>query len=460
MHRAMSLSIVILAAGQGTRMRSGLPKVLHPIGGTPLLGHVLRTARALNPARIIIVHGHGGETVRAAIAGDDLLWVEQQPQLGTGHAVMQALPHITSDSRVLVLYGDVPLLRPDSLSALLERLEDHGLALLTTHLPEPRGYGRILRDDAGRILRIVEEKDATELERKIKEVNTGILAAGAADLATWLARVGTGNAQGEYYLTDCVALAVEDGKAVGAIACHDPNEVAGVNDKLQLAQLERVYQRARARELMTSGVTVMDPERLDVRGEVSVGRDVMLDVNVVLEGRVELADGVRIGPHSVVRDCRIGPGSEVLAHSVLEEADIGPDCRIGPFARIRPGTVLHGAAHVGNFVEIKKSEVGLGSKINHLSYVGDSRVGARVNVGAGTITCNYDGANKHVTVIGDDAFIGSNAALVAPVEIGAGATIGAGSVITREAPPDTLTLTRARQTTVPGWKRPTKTPKT
>ncbi|HDP89831.1 MAG TPA: UDP-N-acetylglucosamine diphosphorylase/glucosamine-1-phosphate N-acetyltransferase [Thioalkalivibrio sp.] len=453
----MNLAVVILAAGQGTRMRSRLPKVLQPLAGRPLLDHVIGRARALEPAAIHVVYGHGADAVQAAFAHqDDLLWELQAEQLGTGHAVAQALPGIRDEDVVLVLYGDVPLTAPATLERLIHALEAHALALLTVNLADPTGYGRILRDDAGAVERIVEEKDASPIERRIHEVNTGILAAHAGDLRRWLSAVDADNAQGEYYLTDCVGLAAAEGGTVQALACHHPIEVMGVNDKAQLARLERDWQRQLAHELMDAGATLIDPARLDIRGSVEVGRDVLIEPNVLFEGRVVLGEGVVVGPGCVLRDCTVEDGTRIDAHCVIDQAHIGPECRIGPFARIRPETRLAGHAHVGNFVEIKKSEIGEGSKINHLSYVGDSRVGARVNIGAGTITCNYDGARKHRTVIGDDAFIGSDTQLVAPVTVGRGATIGAGSTITRDAPEDALTLSRAKQLTLKGWQRPSK----
>lgn len=452
-----NLSIVILAAGQGTRMRSRVPKVLHPLGGRPLLAHVFETARALAPARVLAVYGHGGDTVPGAFGAEpQVTWVEQTARLGTGHALDQALPAIPDDHRVLVLYGDVPLITPDTLQALLTRAHGDCLGLLTARLPDPGGYGRIVRDERGKVLRIVEQKDATELERRIDEVNTGILCGPAGRLRGWLDRLDADNAQGEYYLTDVIAMAVAEGLPVETAHPREEAEILGVNDKVQLGALERVHQRRRAEALMAEGVTVMDPARLDVRGTVSVGRDVCLDVGVVLEGEVHLGDGVSVGANCVLRDVDIGPRTHVLPMSLLEDMSCGRGCRIGPFARVRPGTRLAEAAHVGNFVEIKNSRVGAGSKISHLSYVGDSEVGNRVNIGAGTITCNYDGANKHRTVIGDDVFIGSDTQLVAPVTIGEAATVGAGSTITKDAPAGELTLTRSKQLTIPGWKRPTK----
>ncbi len=454
---ASPLSVVVLAAGQGTRMRSNLPKVLHPLAGRPLVEHVLSTAAALSPQRTVAVIGHGGAQVREACAHlAGIEWVEQQEQLGTGHAVAQALPALPDRGLVLILYGDVPLIGADTLQRLLAAAGPQQLALLTANLDDPTGYGRIIRDERGRVLRIVEEKDASELERHVHEVNTGILAAPATPLRRWLAALGNDNAQGEYYLTDVIAMAAAAEHAVHTAHPAHLDEVLGVNDPVQLARLERIHQRRQAEALMRAGVRVMDPARLDIRGRVRAGRDVVLDVGVVLEGEVELADGVYIGPHCVLRDSVLEAGTQVQAMSVIDSARCGPDSRIGPFARIRPGTALAAGAHVGNFVEIKNSSIGAGSKVNHLSYVGDSSVGARVNIGAGTITCNYDGVNKHRTVIGDDAFIGSDSQLVAPVTVGAGATIGAGSTITRDAPGAELSLSRSKQVTVPGWQRPKK----
>ncbi len=452
----MQLSVVILAAGPGRRLNSGLPKVLQPLAGVPLLRHVVDAARALAPAGIHVVHGHGGERVRAALPDPDLDWVLQAEQLGTGHAVRQALPRVPDGHGVLVLYGDVPLIAAATLRRLAAPAATGALALLTVELAEPRGYGRIVRDPQGRIARIVEERDADAAQRTIREVNTGLLAAPASVLRHLLERVRADNAQREYYLTDVVGLAVAGGVVVDAIQAPSPIEVMGVNDKLQLAEAEAALRARRARALMEAGATLADPARIDIRGEVSVGRDVFLDVNVVLEGRVTLGDRVRIGPNCGLRDVMIGADTQVHANSVLEEASVGEDCRIGPFARLRPGARLHARVHVGNFVEVKNSELGEGSKANHLTYLGDATVGREVNVGAGTITCNYDGQNKWPTVIGDRAFIGSGAMLVAPVRIGTGATIGAGSTVTVSTPAGQLALTRAKQVTVEGWQRPAK----
>ena len=450
------MEIIILAAGQGTRMRSALPKVLHPLGGAPLLRHVIDTASGLGADAIHVVHGHGGEQVRATLADAPVQWVEQAEQLGTGHAVAQALPAIRDAQTALILYGDVPLIGTDTLHALAEPASHGDLGLLTAILDDPFGYGRILRDDTGRVTGIVEEKDASEAQRRVREVNTGFLAANAGRLREWVARLGTGNAQGEYYLTDVIGLAARENVAIHTLQPASLYEVLGVNDRVQLAALERHYQFRQAEALMRAGVTVRDPARLDVRGTLIMGRDGHVDVNVIFEGEVQIGERVSIGPNCLIRDSRIANDVVIHANSVIEEADIGAASRIGPFARLRPETKLSEQVHVGNFVEIKKSEVAQGSKINHLSYVGDSSIGSRVNIGAGTITCNYDGANKHRTIIGDDVFIGSDTQLVAPVTVGDGATIGAGSTITRDVPPGELTLSRARQETRKGWKRPVK----
>jgi bifunctional UDP-N-acetylglucosamine pyrophosphorylase/glucosamine-1-phosphate N-acetyltransferase len=451
----MPLEIVILAAGQGKRMRSQLPKVLHPLAGRPLLAHVLAAARALEPRKIVVVHGHGAEAVRAALDGQDLQWVLQAEQLGTGHAVQQALPRLSRDGDVLILYGDVPLVRAASLRRLADAARDT-LAVMTAVVPHPEGYGRIVRDTAGNVARIVEERDATPELLNIPEINAGFMALPARRLAGWLARISNRNAQKEYYLTDLVALAVAEGLAVRAVKVDDPWEVAGVNSKRELAELERQFQRRQAARLLEDSVTLADPARVDVRGSLVCGRDVSIDVNCVFEGEVSLADGVRVGPNCLLRNVSVGKGSEVLAFSHLEDSQIGANCRLGPYARLRPGTSLADEVHVGNFVEVKASRVGRGSKANHLSYLGDSEIGAGVNVGAGTITCNYDGVAKHRTIIEDDCFIGSDTTLVAPVRIARGAYIGAGSTISKDTPPGQLTLARARQVSVPSWKPPKK----
>ncbi|MCP5153468.1 MAG: bifunctional UDP-N-acetylglucosamine diphosphorylase/glucosamine-1-phosphate N-acetyltransferase GlmU [Ectothiorhodospiraceae bacterium] len=457
------LHVVILAAGQGKRMRSALPKVLHRIGGRPLLEHVISAARALGPERVHVVYGHGGDQVRDALGateiGRDVSWIEQAERLGTGHAVAQAMPAVADEAMVLVLFGDVPLVRTETLAAVVERARESGLALLTVELEDPTGYGRILRAEDATVRAIVEERDADATTRAVREINTGILAVDATRLRGWLDRLDNRNAQGEFYLTDIIAMAVDAGVTVRTAAPTGPAEVLGVNDRSQLAELERHFQAGEARRLMAAGATLMDPARVDVRGEVEVGQDVVIDVNVVLEGNVSIGDGVQIGPNVVVRDSRIDAGACILANSLVEEAQVGAGCRVGPFARLRPGAVLAAEVHIGNFVEVKNSNIGVGSKANHLTYLGDSEVGAGVNVGAGTITCNYDGANKHRTVIGDGAFIGSGVELVAPVTVGEGATIGAGSTIGRDAPAGQLTLTRAPQVTRSGWQRPVKVPK-
>jgi bifunctional UDP-N-acetylglucosamine pyrophosphorylase / glucosamine-1-phosphate N-acetyltransferase len=451
----MKLDIIILAAGKGTRMRSAQPKVLHRLAGVPLLAHVLHSAQALKPHAIHVVYGHGGEQVPEQLGAPGILWVKQEPQLGTGHAVQQAMPAVTGDT-VLILYGDVPLTRIETLRALMAAAAGGGLAVLTAVLDNPGGYGRIVRDGTDRVTRIVEHKDASETERAIREVNTGILAAPAIRLRTWLAALRNQNVQGEYYLTDVIGMAAAEGVAIATAQPQAEWEILGVNSKAQLAELERIHQRNQALALMEQGVTLLDPARFDLRGTLTCGQDVRIDVNVVIEGDVMLGDRVVIGPNNVLRRCQIGADTLVHPNCVIEDAEIGADCRLGPFARIRPETRIAARAHIGNFVEIKKSVIGPGSKVNHLTYVGDSTVGKDVNVGAGTITANYDGANKHHTQIDDNASIGSNCVLVAPVKIGAGATIGAGSVIAKDAPAGELTLSRVKQTTVPGWKRPVK----
>jgi len=453
------LNIVILAAGRGTRMYSDLPKVLHPLAGRALIEHVLATARGLKPARLCVVYGYGGEVVPQSIAGADITWVQQLDQLGTGHALQQALPHLLGDGLTLVLYGDVPLTQHDTLAHLQDSAGSDKLALLTAEFSDPSGYGRIVRDSAGRVARIIEQKDATDSERRICEINTGILAAPSAKLVQWLGQLNNNNAQGEYYLTDIIAMAVNDGIAVKTSHPQAAWEVLGVNSKLQLAELERIYQRNYAERLANRGVMILDLARFDVRGELDCGRDVVIDINCVFEGQVTLADKVSIGAHCVLKNVSVAEGTKIQPFSHIEDAHIGADCRVGPFSRIRPGTRLAADAHIGNFVEIKNSDIGAGSKVNHLSYVGDATIGSKVNIGAGTITCNYDGANKHRTVIEDGAFIGSDTQLIAPVTVGKGATIGAGSTITRDAPAGELTLSRAKQLTIPAWVRPVKQPK-
>jgi bifunctional UDP-N-acetylglucosamine pyrophosphorylase/glucosamine-1-phosphate N-acetyltransferase len=453
---ASPLHVVVLAAGQGTRMKSRLPKVLHPVAGTPMLGHVLDTARALSAAACHVVHGHGAEQVRQwfdrAYPGDaSVRWVLQAEQKGTAHAVAQALPGIPDDAAVLVLYGDVPLVRAQTLAPLVDA---SGLALLTAELPDPHGYGRILRKN-GKVTGIVEEKDASAAQRKIREVNTGILFAQAKLLKRWLPKVGNKNAKGEHYLTDIVALAVKDKARVATHTVADFTEVQGVNDPAQLAATERAFQQRQAGELMRQGLQLRDPARFDLRGALRFGSDVTIDVGVVLEGAVELGDGVQVGPHALLRNVKLGAGTRVESHSVLDSMQAGRDCRIGPFARIRPDSALGDEVHVGNFVEVKKTTIAKGSKANHLAYLGDGIVGTGVNIGAGTIFCNYDGGAKHTTVLEDGVFIGSDTQLVAPVRVGAGATVAAGSTITRDVPAGGLAVCRAReQTHHPAGVRP------
>lgn len=453
----MELSVLILAAGKGTRMKSVLPKVMQPLAARPLLAHVLKAASDLQSAHTLVVYGHGGDVVRAHFAGEELGWVLQAEQKGTGHAVQMALPQLPTSGKTLILYGDVPLTTVSTLNILLNQVTDESsLGLLSVHLDNPAGYGRIVRDAEGKVLRIVEQKDASETEKAIREVNTGILCVPNRHLHDWLPRLGNNNAQGEYYLTDIIAMAVASGVEVRT--CHPayPWEVEGVNDKVQLAALERVYQRQQAEALMRAGVTLLDPERVDIRGRLVCGADVEIDVNAVFEGEVTLGNNVRIGPNCVLRNTTVGDGVLIRSHTVIEDAVIGDGAQIGPFARLRPGTELGAEVHIGNFVEVKNSRLDQGAKANHLAYVGDADVGARANVGAGTITCNYDGAFKHRTVIGADAFIGSNSSLIAPVTIGEGATTGAGSAIGRDVPPGSLAVARGLQRNIENWKRPRK----
>lgn len=453
------LNVVILAAGKGTRMQSSLPKVLHPLAGKPLLGHCLSAADALGAARIFVVYGHGGETLPQAIGRDDIEWVLQEPQLGTGHAVQQAVPALDPESICLILYGDVPLIRPETLDEMALIARQDAVALLTVRLANPSGYGRIVRDAHGQVVRIVEQKDASPDILTIDEINTGILCLPTARLTSWLSRLRNDNAQREYYLTDIIGMATREG--VRVVPCHPASEweVLGVNSRAQLAELERHHQGAIAARLMTAGVTLIDPARLDVRGDLSCGRDVLIDVNCIFEGLVILGDNVRVGANCVLKDVTLADGVEVKPFCHLEGARVAERAVIGPYARLRPGTELAEEVHIGNFVELKNAQVGFNSKINHLSYVGDATVGRNVNIGAGTITCNYDGANKHRTVIEDEVFVGSDTQLVAPVTVRRGATLGAGTTLTKDAPPDQLTLSRAKQLTLPGWKRPVKKPK-
>lgn len=452
----MNLTVCILAAGQGKRMHSDRPKVLHEIGGKSLVGHVLDTARALTTREPIVVFGHGGDQLQAAFADAPITWIEQREQLGTGHAVGQALDAIPQDGMTLILYGDVPLLRAETLERLIDAAADGSFGLLTVNLDDPGGYGRIVRDTAGEVCRIVEHKDASEAELAIREINTGIMAINSADLHRWIPALGNSNAQGEYYLTDCVAAAAADGVKIVSVLAGSEAEVTGVNNRQQLAALERRYQRDYADSLMELGVMLRDPDRIDVRGSLQCGRDVEIDVNAVFIGDVTLGDRVHVGPNCVIENAVVGNDVEFLPNCVIESASIGDGSRVGPFARVRPETVLGRSVHVGNFVEVKKSHIHDGSKVNHLSYVGDSEIGRNVNVGAGTITCNYDGAFKHKTVIEDDVFIGSDTQLVAPVTIGRGATVGAGTTVTDDVGADELVISRVKQRAISGWKRPRK----
>jgi len=449
------MNVVILAAGMGKRMQSDLPKVLHALAGKPLLSHVIDTARQLSPSRCCVVYGHGGDKVPTQLAADDLQFVLQEPQLGTGHAVMQAVSKLNEDQPTLVLYGDVPLTTVATLRTLTEKAGNERLAILTIAMDDPTGYGRIVREQ-NKIIRIVEQKDATDLERQIREVNTGILVAPTRQLKNWLSQLSNHNAQGEYYLTDIIALAVKDKVVIESTQPSHAWETLGVNSKVQLAELERIHQLNLAHQLLEQGVTLTDPSRIDIRGELHCARDVSIDIGCVFEGQVHIGQGVSIGAYCVIKNSRIADNANIKPFTHIDEASVGSDSQIGPYARLRPGTTLGPDVHVGNFVEIKNSEFGAHSKANHLAYVGDTTVGSRVNIGAGTITCNYDGANKHRTIIEDDAFIGSDTQLVAPVTVGKGATIGAGTTLTKDAPPDSLTVSRARQTSIAGWQRPVK----
>ena len=452
----MKIFPIILAAGKGTRMNSSLPKVLHLIGGKPMLQHVVDSCFQLEAAEMVIVYGHGGELVREAISDKNIHWVLQADQKGTGHAVAQAETVIEDDVTVLIAYGDVPLIKADTLRLLAEKLEDSVLSVLTTYMDDPFGYGRIVRDSNGKILSIVEEKDATDEQRKIQEINTGFIAAKGSDLKRWLKQLKPNNSQGEYYLTDCIALAVSEGGIVEAAVCDNPLEVQGVNNRIQQAELERAYQAIKAEDLMLAGVTLLDPARIDIRGSVRAGKDVSIDVNSVFIGDVVLGDNVTIESGCVIKDSQIGGNTTIKANSNIDSSMIGESCDIGPFARIRPETVVKAKAKIGNFVETKKSTIGIGSKVSHLSYIGDTQMGADVNIGAGTITCNYDGANKFETIIGDNVFVGSDTQLVAPVNLAKNTVIGAGSTITKDTPEGELTLSRSKQITIKGWIRPTK----
>ncbi|MFZ7282229.1 bifunctional UDP-N-acetylglucosamine diphosphorylase/glucosamine-1-phosphate N-acetyltransferase GlmU [Avibacterium avium] len=449
------LSVVILAAGKGTRMYSDLPKVLHNIAGKPMVKHVIDTAKQLNAAQIHLIYGHGAELLQQRLADEPVNWVLQAEQLGTGHAMQQAAPFFADDENIVMLYGDAPLITAETLQKLIAAKPENGIALLTAHLDDPTGYGRIIRQD-GNVVAIVEQKDASPEQLAIQEVNTGVMVASGASFKKWLAKLDNNNAQGEYYMTDVIKFANQDGCKVAAVQAQDLMEVEGANNRLQLAELERYYQRKQAEKLLLAGVSLRDPNRFDLRGEITHGKDVEIDVNVIIEGTVKLGNRVKIGAGCVIKNCVIGDDVEIKPYSVFEDAVIGEEAKIGPFARLRPGTELAAQTHIGNFVEVKKSQIGKGSKVNHLSYVGDSEIGANCNIGAGTITCNYDGVNKFKTVIGDDVFVGSDSQLVAPVTIAKGATIGAGTTVTKDIAENELVISRVPQRNIQGWKRPTK----
>ncbi|MCN4143640.1 MAG: bifunctional UDP-N-acetylglucosamine diphosphorylase/glucosamine-1-phosphate N-acetyltransferase GlmU [Thiohalomonas sp.] len=451
-----SLQVIILAAGKGTRMYSDLPKVLHKLAGKSLVEHVIDSAEALKAQSISLIYGHGAEQVKNSLQGRKLIWCEQKEQLGTGHAVQQAIERVNDSANVLILYADVPLLNTETLNKLLEAKQDSSIALLTANLNNPQGYGRIVRNSDANIEKIVEEKDASEVIRQITEINSGVMLVNGDKLKQWLAKIANNNAQGEYYLTDLIELAVLENEIVQSYIVKDNKEIEGINNKIQLAELEREYQKRQAYTLMTRGVTLRDPGRFDLRGTIETGQDVIIDINVIIEGHCKIGSNVTIGANTVIKDMTIEDNVEILENCILEKSTIANGCHIGPFARLRPDTKLDENAKVGNFVEIKKSHISKGSKVNHLSYIGDTEMGENVNIGAGTITCNYDGAYKHLTKIGDNAFIGSNTALVAPIEIGSGATIGAGSTLSRNAEADKLTFTRGGQKTLDGWQRPSK----
>ena len=451
----MAFSVVILAAGKGTRMKSSLPKVLHPIAGKPMVQHIIDTVNGLGAQNIHLVYGHGGEQLQQALAHNQLTWCLQAEQLGTGHAVQQAVPSLQDQEDVLILVGDAPLIKTQTLRQLLDVKQDCDLALLTVELDDPTGMGRIIRN-GDQVVAIVEHKDASEAQRQIREINTGMMIMKGADLKRWLANLNNDNAQGEFYLTDVIAMAAAEGKQIRAAHPQTATEVEGINNRKQLAAIERAYQAEQAERLMMDGVSLLDPARFDLRGELSCGQDVSIDVNVIVQGKVRIGNNVQIGANCILIDCEIGDNSVIEANSIVEQASVGVNCQVGPYARLRPGAVLHEKAKVGNFVEMKKSTLGKGSKANHLTYLGDSEVGEGVNIGAGTITCNYDGVNKFKTVIKDGAFIGSNSALVAPAVIGVNATVGAGSIITQEVPDEQLAVARAKQRNISGWKRPVK----
>lgn len=454
----MSLNVVILAAGQGTRMRSKLPKVLHKVGGKSMLGHTISTAEELGADRIIVIYGHGGDQVRDEIQNSKVEWVEQEERLGTGHAVQQAIPHFkaTADENILILYGDVPLARVETLKALLDSQPSDSIAILTTRLSNPKGYGRIVRNNAQKVEAIIEEKDADDQTKQINEINTGILCVSSQGLINWLGRIDNNNQQNEYYLTDCISLAVNDGKTVEAVVCQDPTEVMGVNNRVHLAEMEDIFQHRQRESLMVNGATLHDQNSVYVEGSINIGNDIVIEPSVKFKGKVILGDDVTIGMNSVITDSTIASGTIIHPNSVIEDSIIGENCEIGPFARVRPKTELASKVKLGNFVEVKKANIAHGSKVNHLSYIGDAVIGEGTNIGAGTICCNYDGANKHQTVIGNNVFIGSDTQLVAPVTVSDGATIGAGSTITRDAPAEKLTLSRSKQITIESWQRPVK----
>ena len=453
----MGLSVVILAAGMGKRMKSGMPKVLHPIAGKPMVKHVIDAAAKLNPGKTVLVYGHGGDQVKAALSDVDVAWAEQTELLGTGDAVNRAIPQLDDSDVVLILYGDVPLITSETLTRLMLASEGGNVGLLTVHIDNPRGYGRIVRDGAdGPVTRIVEEKDASAAEKCITEVNTGLMSVSKQQLEKWLSNLNNDNAQGEYYLTDIIEMAVNEGLKVNAVHPESEAEVTGVNDKQQLAMLERVYQNDRANELLKDGLYLLDPARFDIRGEIEFGSDCTIDINCVIEGKVKLGDGVTIGPNCVIKDSVIGDGTQVNANSILDETEVGAGCKVGPFARLRPNAQLKDEVHIGNFVEVKKSVIGNGSKANHLAYIGDAEIGKKSNIGAGTITCNYDGVNKSKTIIGDEVFIGSDTQLVAPVTVEDGATVAAGATITKTVPAGALAITRSPQKTYKDWPKPKK----
>ncbi|WP_373778516.1 bifunctional UDP-N-acetylglucosamine diphosphorylase/glucosamine-1-phosphate N-acetyltransferase GlmU [Glaesserella sp.] len=449
------LSVVILAAGKGTRMYSDLPKVLHPIAGKPMVKHVIDTAKQLDAKQIHLIYGHGGDLLQQRLANEPVNWVLQAEQLGTGHAMQQAAPFFADDENILMLYGDAPLITKDTLEKLIAAKPENGIGLLTVVLDNPTGYGRIVREN-GSVVAIVEQKDANPEQLHIREINTGVMVASGASFKKWLAQLDNNNAQGEYYITDVIAMANRDGFKVEAVQASDLMEVEGANNRLQLAALERYYQKTQAEKLMLAGVTIIDPTRFDIRGTVTHGKDVVIDVNVILEGEVELGNNVKIGAGAILKNVVLGDNVEIKPYSVLEDSVIGESADVGPFARLRPGTELAAKAHVGNFVEIKKSTIGEGSKVGHLTYIGDTEIGSNVNIGAGTITCNYDGANKFKTIIGDNVFVGSDTQLVAPVTVASGATIGAGSTITKDVAENELVITRVPQRHIQGWQRPTK----